>query len=238
MIRANCRSGRSSSCRQKRRQRKAAIKDPTVHRKSAYFFSLAVLAMLVIGIVMLFSTSAFAKDSHGDVYFFLKRQAVWLGVGLVVCTDCGPGRLPFLAADLVDLVRSRRRHPGVVFCAASRAADQRFAPLGRLWQLEFQPSEIAKVAAVFFLACWYSHYEKASGRIAAGLSHSAGRDRHFARSYRRRSGPRHDRTHRRDDVRHDVRRRDQCQSCSARFPRSGSGGILFVATRCRNGWGG
>src|SRR3954463_14346645 len=41
--------------------------------------------MLVIGIVMLFSTSAFAKDSHGDMYFFVKRQAVWLGVGLVVC---------------------------------------------------------------------------------------------------------------------------------------------------------
>jgi len=57
-----------------------------MHRKSAYFLFLAVLGMLVIGIVMLFSTSAFARDSHGDVYFFMKRQAVWLGLGLVVCT--------------------------------------------------------------------------------------------------------------------------------------------------------
>src|SRR5205814_9765225 len=48
-----------------------------VHRKSAYFLFLAVLGMLVIGIVMLFSTSAFAKDSHGDMYFFVKRQAIW-----------------------------------------------------------------------------------------------------------------------------------------------------------------
>src|SRR3954467_1429453 len=56
-----------------------------MHRKSAYFLFLAVLGMLVIGIVMLFSTSAFAKDSHGDMYFFVKRQAVWLGVGFVVC---------------------------------------------------------------------------------------------------------------------------------------------------------
>src|SRR3954466_10097688 len=56
-----------------------------MHRKSAYFLFLAVLGMLVIGIVMLFSTSAFAKDSHGDMYFFVKRQAVWLGVELVAC---------------------------------------------------------------------------------------------------------------------------------------------------------
>src|SRR5205807_8732203 len=56
-----------------------------MHRKSAYFLVIAVLAMLVIGIVMLFSTSAYAKDSHGDVYYFVKRQAVWIAVGLVVC---------------------------------------------------------------------------------------------------------------------------------------------------------
>ena len=56
-----------------------------MHRKSAYFLFIAVLGMLVIGIVMLFSTSAFAKDSHGDMYFFVKRQAFWLGIGFVVC---------------------------------------------------------------------------------------------------------------------------------------------------------
>src|SRR5882724_7142522 len=57
-----------------------------MHRKSAHFLFIAVLGVLVIGIVMLFSTSAFAQDSKGDVYFFVKRQAVWLGVGLIVCT--------------------------------------------------------------------------------------------------------------------------------------------------------
>ena len=56
-----------------------------MHRKSAYILFLAVLGMLVIGIVMLFSTSAFARDSHGDVYFFIRRQAIWLGIGLAVC---------------------------------------------------------------------------------------------------------------------------------------------------------
>src|SRR2546429_9435360 len=63
-----------------------------MYRKSAYFLFVAVLGLLVIGIVMLFSTSAFAKDSHGDPYFFLKHQSVWLGVGLAIC----------VAAALID----------------------------------------------------------------------------------------------------------------------------------------
>ncbi len=56
-----------------------------MRRKSAYILFLAVLGLLVIGIVMLFSTSAYARDSHGDVYFFIRRQAMWVGIGLVAC---------------------------------------------------------------------------------------------------------------------------------------------------------
>ena len=46
-----------------------------MHRKSAYLVFVAVLGLLAIGIIMLFSTSAFARESHGDVYVFVKRQA-------------------------------------------------------------------------------------------------------------------------------------------------------------------
>src|SRR5690349_3424343 len=57
-----------------------------MHRKSAYLLFIAVLGLLVVGIVMLFSTSAFARDNHGDVYIFTKRQCVWLVIGLAFCT--------------------------------------------------------------------------------------------------------------------------------------------------------
>ena len=140
-----------------------------MHRKSAYLLFLAVLAMLVIGIVMLFSTSAFAKDSHGDVYFFVKRQAVWLGIGLVVCSVAGLVDYHFWA-----------RTWWIWFGLAAVALAFCFVPhLGmringsRRWVgfggLNFQPSELAKVAAVFFLAFWFSHNEKASGRIVHGF---------------------------------------------------------------------
>jgi cell division protein FtsW len=140
-----------------------------MHRKSAYFLFLAVLGMLVIGIVMLFSTSAFARDSHGDVYFFMKRQGVWLGVGLVVCT----------VAALVDY-HFWQRTWWIWFGLALIALALCFVPHvgmringSRRWvglgPVTFQPSEIAKIAVVFFLAWWFARYEKEAGRILRGF---------------------------------------------------------------------
>ena len=140
-----------------------------MHRKCAYFLFLAVLGMLVIGIVMLFSTSAFARDSHGDVYFFIKRQAIWLGVGLTVCA----------VGALLDY-HFWQRTWWFWFGLALAALALCFVPhLGmringsRRWvgfgPVTFQPSEIAKIAAVFFLAAWFAAREKESGRLFQGF---------------------------------------------------------------------
>ena len=141
-----------------------------MHRKSAYILFLAVLGMLVIGIVMLFSTSAFARDSHGDVYFFIRRQAIWLGIGLAVCT----------VAALIDYHFWQQTWWlwfGLAFIALALCfvphlgmrinGSRRWVGLG---QFGFQPSEIAKIAAVFFLAAWFSRYEKATGSLLRGFA--------------------------------------------------------------------
>jgi len=140
-----------------------------MHRKSAYILFLAVLGMLVIGIVMLFSTSAFARDSHGDVYFFIRRQAIWLGIGLAVCT----------VSALIDYHFWQRTWWlwfGLAFIALALCfvphlgmrinGSHRWVGLG---QFGFQPSEIAKIAAVFFLAAWFSRYEKATSSLLRGF---------------------------------------------------------------------
>ncbi|MBA2586635.1 MAG: putative lipid II flippase FtsW [Chthoniobacterales bacterium] len=140
-----------------------------MHRKSAYFMFLAVLVMLVIGIVMLFSTSAFARDSHGDVYFFVKRQAIWLGVGLIVCTVAALTDYHFwqrtwwlwFGLAIVTLGLCFVPHLGMRI-----NGSRRWVGLG---PFTFQPSEIAKVAAVFFLAWWFSAYEKESRKILHGF---------------------------------------------------------------------
>jgi len=140
-----------------------------MHRKSAYFLFLAVLGMLVIGIVMLFSTSAFARDSHGDVYFFMKRQVVWLGVGLVVCTVAALVDYHFwprtwwiwFGLALIALALCFVPHVGMRI-----NGSRRWVGLG---PVTFQPSEIAKVATIFFLAWWFARYEKGAGRILQGF---------------------------------------------------------------------
>src|SRR5436305_6514594 len=141
-----------------------------MYRKSAYFLFVAVLGLLVIGIVMLFSTSAFAKDSHGDPYFFLKHQSVWLGVGLAIC----------IAAALIDYHFWQRTWwlwLGVaaitlVFCFVPHIGmringSRRWIGLG---PIGFQPSEIAKLAAVFFLAWWFARYEKVANHPLLGFA--------------------------------------------------------------------
>ena len=140
-----------------------------MHRKSAYFLCLAVLGMLAIGIVMLSSTSAFAKDSHGDMYFFIKRQTTWLGVGFIVCA----------VGTLVDYHFWLRTWwiwfglalIALAFCFVPHIGmkingSRRWVALG---PATFQPSEIAKVAVVFFLAAWFAVQEKESRQLVQGF---------------------------------------------------------------------
>lgn len=140
-----------------------------MHRKSAYILFLAVLALLVIGIVMLFSTSAFARDAHGDVLFFIKRQGFWIGIGFVACA----------IATIVDY-HFWQRTWWIWFAIAILTLALCFLPhLGmringsRRWiglaQFAFQPSEIGKIAAVFFLAWWFSRFEKSAGHPLYGF---------------------------------------------------------------------
>ena len=101
-----------------------------MHRKSVYLLVIAVGALIVLGLVMLYSTSAYAHDAraHGNPYYFLKRQGIWLGIGAVLCAIAA-NRLPLLAADLVSLVFALDRPARALFRAAHRSADQWLLPL-------------------------------------------------------------------------------------------------------------
>ena len=54
-----------------------------MRRNAIYVLLLTIAGLTALGIIMLFSTSAFAQESHGDIYFFVKRQVFWLGISLV-----------------------------------------------------------------------------------------------------------------------------------------------------------
>lgn len=129
-----------------------------LQRHSIHILLLVIAALVTLGIVMLFSTSAFAQQAHGDMYYFVKRQCFWLGIGLVACT----------VAALVDY-HFWQKWWWVIFVSAAVLLALCFVPhIGlringsRRWIgvgfANFQPSELAKVATVVFLAWWYDRF--------------------------------------------------------------------------------
>ena len=114
----------------------------------------ATMALLLIGLIMVFSASAvMAKERYGSPYTFVLRQAIW-AVG---------GVLAMLVTMRVDY--QRYRNPAIVFALLSITTvlliavffldrshnTHRWIKLG---VLSFQPSEVAKLALILFLA-WF-----------------------------------------------------------------------------------
>lgn len=140
-----------------------------MQRNAIYALLLTVVALTALGIVMLFSTSAFAQESHGDIYFFVKRQAFWLAISLLCA----------LIGALVDY-HWWKKSWWLVFILSLVLLILCFVPpIGlkingsRRWiQVgfgTFQPSELAKVAVVFFTAWWFEKFEKDASRFFKGF---------------------------------------------------------------------
>lgn len=124
------------------------------------FLVLSALALLVMGVVMVYSTSYIvAMNRFGDEFFFMKKHLTYAFIGLVMFVAASRipytlyGRLVYpiliLAAILLFLIYV----PGIGFTAGG---SRRWVHLG---PLAFQPSEPAKLAIVIFLA--YSLSDKA-----------------------------------------------------------------------------
>jgi cell division protein FtsW len=129
-----------------------------MHRKSVYLLVAAIAVLVVVGCVMLWSTSAFARDTN-DPAQFIKRQFIWLGVGFgasIICANLDyhfwqkSWRIWF-AASLFLLALCFVPHIG-----KEVGGSKRWLNLG---VASFQPSELAKLATISALAWWYSQQE-------------------------------------------------------------------------------
>jgi cell division protein FtsW len=140
-----------------------------MQRSGIYLLLISVVGLVALGVVMLFSTSAFAQDSHGDIYYFVKRQGFWLVIGTGAC----------VTGALVDYQRWRSWWPYVYGISAVLLALCFVPHVGmringslrwlNLHIAAFQPSEVAKIAAVFFLAWWFSRPQTNSRKIMQGI---------------------------------------------------------------------
>ncbi|MBV9104695.1 MAG: cell division protein FtsW [Verrucomicrobia bacterium] len=140
-----------------------------MHRQSAYILVLAVAVLVTIGLVMLYSTGAFAPDSHGDQFNFLKKQGFWLGVGFVFS----------ILFALLDYHRLEKGWFALFPIALGLLTLCFIRPIGMRingsWRwihagpVTFQPSELAKLVAIIFVAWWFSKFETKCKRILMGL---------------------------------------------------------------------
>ncbi len=145
-----------------------------MHKQSAYILVLAVAVLVTVGLVMLYSTGAFAPDSHGDQFNFLKKQSFWLGVGFVFS----------ILFALLDYHRLERfwyiLFPislGLLVLCFVRPIGMRVNGSWR-WihagPVTFQPSELAKLVAIIFVAWWFSKFETKCKGVLMGLIYPVG----------------------------------------------------------------
>jgi cell division protein FtsW len=136
---------------------------PRARRTDRWLF-LSTLALCMIGAVMVFSASAVtARETYGSAYTFILRQILWLACGLLgmfwlMNVDYRRLRQPTviftgLAVVLVLLV-------GVFFLDKSHATHRWI----RIGPASLQPSELAKLAVIFYLAWFLEMRRRVSGK--------------------------------------------------------------------------
>ena len=138
------------------------------HRTSVYLLVAAVIGLIVLGLVMMSSTSAYAPESHGDPMFLLRRQVVWLGIGVVLCAVAA-------ALDHHLLQKTWWLWCGVAvvllaLCFVPHIGHSKYG--ARRWitlGVTFQPSEFAKLAGVVMIAWWFSREEKYEREFVRGF---------------------------------------------------------------------
>ncbi len=137
-------------------------------QKNAIFISLAVTALVTLGLVMLASTSFWNKDVDG--YSLVKKQAMFIAIGLigaVVISNLDYRKLrslwiPALIISTTLLILCYVPGIGHKVNGATRWIKIPGLP-------QFQPSELAKIFVIMALAAWYSHYQTEGRKFFKGF---------------------------------------------------------------------
>jgi cell division protein FtsW len=130
-----------------------------------YPLLLAVVALLLIGLIMVYSASQFAVA--GDPGYWFRRQAIWAALGLAAL---------LVTAHLDYRIWRRLALPGMIAAVALLLLVLPFGQTAygaqrwlRLGALSFQPSELAKLALAVYVADWLVRKGEAVRSLRDGL---------------------------------------------------------------------
>jgi cell division protein FtsW len=139
--------------------------------KPDYLLLGATIALLLLGTIMVYSASfVVAHNEFNDDAYFLVRQLMWVAIGVGAMflgyrVDYHRWRrfsLPIMLLCLLLLVAVLL--PGIGTRSYGAVRWIRVGPL-----LQVQPSELAKIAIVLYLADWLARREQVVGNLGKGL---------------------------------------------------------------------
>ncbi|HSQ14191.1 MAG TPA: putative lipid II flippase FtsW [Candidatus Deferrimicrobium sp.] len=131
---------------------------------------LAVIGLLAVGVIMVLSTSyLYSQERYADGTFFFRKQLFAMGGGVIALIVCSliPSHqyrrfaYPLLALTLLALILVLI--PGI---GANRGGARRWIALAGF---AFQPSELAKLAMVVYLAHSIAKKEPVIGTFSIGV---------------------------------------------------------------------
>jgi len=141
--------------------------------RSLIIFSLSIISLLVLGIVMLLSTSVYISE-RSDIYHDVSRQFIWMVMGFVLCafTACidyhfwYKTRWLWFVLSIVALILCFVPPIAQPANGSSRWIGLEAFGVGFA---RIQPSELAKISLMFVLAGWCSKYHQKSSEIKIGF---------------------------------------------------------------------
>ncbi len=118
---------------------------------------MVTLILLAIGLLMVFSASfVMAEESRGDPYYFLKRQAMWVAIGLIGMYIISRFHYKQLKRFSILILLLNFVLLGMVFTGFGSEMGTEARRWLALGPLVLQPSEFSKLALVIFTAAYLS----------------------------------------------------------------------------------
>ena len=141
--------------------------------RSLIIFSLSIISLLVLGIVMLLSTSVYISE-RSDIYHDVSRQFIWMVMGFVLyastaCIDYHfwyKTRWLWFVLSIIALILCFVPPIAQPANGSSRWIGLEAFGVGFA---RIQPSELAKISLMFVLAGWCSKYHQKSSEIKIGF---------------------------------------------------------------------
>ncbi len=124
-----------------------------------------LVALLIFGLVMMFSASwDYSLLQYGSATYMFQRQLMWLGFGLV-------------GAIVLSFINYHYWRRWIVYAMAATIvllvvvllSDIRLGAKRALWQGSYQPSELAKLVTIIYLAVWLYAKREVLQDVTLGL---------------------------------------------------------------------